>query len=513
MTGRDENGVWTADTSLAALLDDGLFVDGDWVETKDQDPHGEVRLIQLADVGDGAFRDRSSRFLTMEKAKELRCTFLEPGDILIARMPDPLGRACTFPGLGQPAVTVVDVCIVRPNREHARPDWLVSAINSPQFRAGMADFIRGTTRQRISRKNLGTLKLHVPTMETQTAIASVLKRAQTRRGAASAHLASAGAAIERFRGAALAAASSGRLTEDWRDETRLTPADALLDDIRRARQNAPRAQDPELTPAPDDDELPATWAWVTFGSVLGELRNGVSPAPAMEPPGIPILRISAARPLQVDLTDRRFLRDEPSAWQAFGVRDGDLLFTRYNGSLALLGVCGMVRGVGTEFVLYPDKLMRARFDHQAILPEYVELFFSSPRARERMTSGSVSSAGQRGVSGATVKAQPFALPPLEEQREIVRRASAVLAVADRLGSQLEHTRTALDRLFSATLAKAFRGELVPSEAAETGGRGYGSTHGLAAGRGTSRCPAPRPAARRAPAARPAQDGAANELNS
>ncbi|MDM2059987.1 restriction endonuclease subunit S, partial [Mycobacteroides abscessus] len=99
------------EVALADLLSDGLFVDGDWVESKDQDPDGDVRLIQLADVGDGVFRDRSSRFLTSEKAKELRCTFLEPGDVLVARMPEPLGRACIFPGVGQPAVTAVDVCI------------------------------------------------------------------------------------------------------------------------------------------------------------------------------------------------------------------------------------------------------------------------------------------------------------------------------------------------------------------------------------------------------------------
>ena len=72
------------------IAEGGLFVDGDWVESKDQDPNGEVRLIQLADIGDGVFLNRSSRFLTSLKARELRCTFLQPGDILIARMPDPL---------------------------------------------------------------------------------------------------------------------------------------------------------------------------------------------------------------------------------------------------------------------------------------------------------------------------------------------------------------------------------------------------------------------------------------
>jgi hypothetical protein len=44
-------------------LADGMFVDGDWVESKDQDPGGDGRLVQLADVGDGAYRDRSARYL------------------------------------------------------------------------------------------------------------------------------------------------------------------------------------------------------------------------------------------------------------------------------------------------------------------------------------------------------------------------------------------------------------------------------------------------------------------
>ena len=78
-----------------ALSSAEVFVDGDWVETKDQDPEGDVRLIQLADVGDGEYIDKSNRFLTSATARELRCTFLKAGDVLVARMPEPKrGRVC-----------------------------------------------------------------------------------------------------------------------------------------------------------------------------------------------------------------------------------------------------------------------------------------------------------------------------------------------------------------------------------------------------------------------------------
>ncbi len=46
---------------------DGVFVDGDWIESKDQDPKGDVRLVQLADVGDGNYLNKSNRFLTQKK--------------------------------------------------------------------------------------------------------------------------------------------------------------------------------------------------------------------------------------------------------------------------------------------------------------------------------------------------------------------------------------------------------------------------------------------------------------
>jgi type I restriction enzyme S subunit len=153
---------WARARIGALISSDGIFVDGDWVETKNQDPEGDIRLIQLADVGDGVYLDKSSRFLTTVKAQELRCSFLAPGDVLIARMPDPLGRACIFPGDRRRAVTVVDVCIVRTGLLGADHRWLVYFINSPQFRMEVSALQSGSTRKRISRGNLSTLDLPVP---------------------------------------------------------------------------------------------------------------------------------------------------------------------------------------------------------------------------------------------------------------------------------------------------------------------------------------------------------------
>lgn len=155
----------------------GVFSDGDWVESKDQNPNGDVRLIQLADIGVGTFIDKSNRFMTSEKAEELKCTYLEEGDILIARMPDPIGRACIFPELNTKCVTVVDICIVRPASDEIDSRWLMHLINSERFNNQILKFVTGTTRQRISRGNLAKLDVEVPPLEKQKRIAAILDKA------------------------------------------------------------------------------------------------------------------------------------------------------------------------------------------------------------------------------------------------------------------------------------------------------------------------------------------------
>ena len=58
------------------------------------------------------------------------------------------------------------------------------------------------------------------------------------------------------------------------------------------------------------------------------------------------------------------------------------------------------------------------------------------------------------------------LPPLEEQQEIVRRVTALFALADQVEERYAQAKTHVDRLTQSILAKAFRGELVPQDPAD-----------------------------------------------
>lgn len=65
-----------------------------------------------------------------------------------------------------------------------------------------------------------------------------------------------------------------------------------------------------------------------------------------------------------------------------------------------------------------------------------------------------------------IRALHIALPPIEEQREIVRRLKSALARADRIEAEDTRTRALIDRLETAILARAFRGELMPQNPAD-----------------------------------------------
>ena len=72
-----------------------LFTDGDWIETKDQSPEG-IRLVQTGNIGVGVFKDRrdKARWISEETFDRLKCEEIFEGDILVSRLPDPVGRAC-----------------------------------------------------------------------------------------------------------------------------------------------------------------------------------------------------------------------------------------------------------------------------------------------------------------------------------------------------------------------------------------------------------------------------------
>jgi type I restriction enzyme S subunit len=144
------------------------FVDGDWIESPYIRSSG-VRLIQTGNIGTGIFREKGFRYIDERTFEEFGCTEIDPNDVLICRLGDPVGRACLAPELGVRMITSVDVCILK-TRAAVVPAFAVYLMSSAGYLKWVGSLVRGSTRDRVSRSMLGGFTLPLPPIEEQKAI-------------------------------------------------------------------------------------------------------------------------------------------------------------------------------------------------------------------------------------------------------------------------------------------------------------------------------------------------------
>ncbi len=152
-----------------------FFNDGNWIESKDQSDSG-YRLIQTGNVGIGEFRDKSGkeRYISESTFRRLRCTEIFEGDILVSRLPDPVGRTCMVPGLNHKMITAVDCTIVRLKKDLINEHFFKYYSQSQTYFNRISEKITGTTRDRISRNNLGSIPVPLPPLPEQLRIVRIL---------------------------------------------------------------------------------------------------------------------------------------------------------------------------------------------------------------------------------------------------------------------------------------------------------------------------------------------------
>jgi type I restriction enzyme S subunit len=131
-------------------------VDGDWIETKDQGG-GDYRLLQVSNIGIGRFRETGNfRYITEETFRRLRCTEVLTGFVLVSRMPAPIGRAWYVDHLDGRAITAVDVAVLEPKAGLATGRFIALSLNTERNLSLAAARAAGTTRPRITRRDLET---------------------------------------------------------------------------------------------------------------------------------------------------------------------------------------------------------------------------------------------------------------------------------------------------------------------------------------------------------------------
>jgi type I restriction enzyme, S subunit len=267
--------------------------------------------------------------------------------------------------------------------------------------------------------------LALPPLAEQKRIVAKVEEVLAPVNAARDHLARVPTLLKRFRQSVLAAACSGRLTEDWRIQ-------------RRASDEWPSVELQELLAEP--------------------MANGHSVPTADK--GFPVLRLTALKNGRIDLSERKTGAWSPAEARRYLVRRDDFLVSRGNGSLRLVGRGGLVDS-DPDAVAYPDTLIRVRPKLDILSTAFLRIAWDSPEVRSQIEAAAHTTAGIHKVSQQDLGVITIPQPALPEQHEIVRRVDALFALADSIEQRVADATARANALTQATLAKAFRGELVP----------------------------------------------------
>jgi type I restriction enzyme S subunit len=366
------------------------------------------------------------------------------------------------------------VSIVRANPAIVLPSFVATFLRSPDLQTRINSEEYGVTRQALTKRWICELEVPIPPIAEQRRIIDKVEKLLAGANAARHRLMSAQRIIRRFRQSVLAAACSGKLTEEWRSGVPELSVSRVLEALRidhdriaTGRRGNAASPDEEAHDLSESD-LPSTWM-VSELQYLCEPGRPITygilkPGPDSRD-GIPYVRV-ADFPNDRILPSgiRRTTREIADAYRRSTLRSGDVL-------LSIRGTFGRVCRVPPELdgANITQDTARLSIDRR-LNADFVALYLRSPGTQSRMKRAAKGVA-VRGVNIGDVRALQIGVPPVAEQAEIVRRVEECLRLVAVLEKRVAAAAARVDKLTQTVLAQAFRGELVPTEAELVGSKG------------------------------------------
>ncbi len=344
--------------------------------------------------------------------------------------------------------------------------WLGEFFQTREYRNLISEVAAGININNLRRDHLYELSIPVPPTPELVRLEVKIEALQERSRTARAALAEVGPLLAQFRQSLLAAAFRGDLTADWRAaHPNVEPADQMVDCLPKP-PIPPRAKkasiakikgDCGLSVGLTDMPIPQTWAW-TLLTRLGQLVTGHTPSRKhlnywdgeIAWIGIKDARNNDGRVIEDTLQHVTELGIENSASRV--LPKGTVLMTRTANSIGYSVVLGRDMATSQDLVgwILP-KEVNPKFVMYLILSEHDALY--------RFAKGSAHPT----VYFPEILSFHIALPPTDEQNEIVKRVEAMLGMIEHQTEMVAESVSNLTRLDQSILAKAFRGELVPQD--------------------------------------------------
>jgi type I restriction enzyme S subunit len=382
---------------------------------------GGIPWIKTGELGPRFVRS-TEESISEEGLSKSSAKLFPAGSVAIAMYGATIGKTSI---LGIQATTNQACAVGIPHVEATTKEYLYHFLCSQK--EAFIEAGKGGAQPNISQAIIKDWNLPLAPLPEQKRIADKLDSVLARVDACRDRLDRLPALLKRFRQSILAAATSGRLTEDWRGSVALS-----------------------------------NWATVSVKEICLSVSDGDHQAPPQATSGIPFITISAFNTGHLELHKAsRFVPKEyfGSLSSIRRPARGDVLYS-VTGSI---GIAALV-DVDAEFT-FQRHVAILKPDHSRVSSAYLLHLLSSEMIKEQAQLIATGTA-QLTIPLNGLRAFVINLPPANEQTEIVRRVEILFAFADRLEARLATARRQVGQLTPALLAKAFRGELVAQDPAD-----------------------------------------------
>ena len=309
--------------------------------------------------------------------------------------------------------------VMRP-KDSVVADWIFHFIRQQSFRDEAKGSFTGTAGQlRVPEKFILNTDIPLAPVPEQQRIISKIKSLFEQSRTARTALRRVPVLMSQFRRAVLASATSGRLTEEWRE----------------MHPDAPEHRS------------------VSLREVATEFRYGTS-AKSQKTGEVPVLRMGNIQDKKLDWNDLVFTSDKNEI-EKYKLTTGDVLFNRTN-SPELVGKTAIYKG--ERPAIYAGYLIKVKCS-DALLPDYLNYCLNSPAGRDWASQVKSDGVSQSNLNAQKLANFEFDLPPIEEQVEIVSRVEKLFTQADIIEQAASVSLRRAEQVDQSILARAFRGEL------------------------------------------------------
>ncbi|MDN3204576.1 restriction endonuclease subunit S [Algoriphagus sediminis] len=138
-----------------------------------------VPIFRLQNVGKGKFINKDIKYISDEKAEELKYHSFKAGDLVLAKLGIPIGKTCVVPDEFSSGIIVADVVRLRLDKNVVDYKFLEYFLNSDEAVAQLTGNISGATRPRVNLSDVRNIEISLPPLPEQQRIVSILDQAFT----------------------------------------------------------------------------------------------------------------------------------------------------------------------------------------------------------------------------------------------------------------------------------------------------------------------------------------------